>query len=310
MFEPFLISSPVSTDSPYRVLLYYKYVRLADPVAFTAEHRALCEELGLLGRILIAEEGINGSVSGTTAATEAYIAALRADARFADMDFKIDPADGHVFPKLAVRAREEIVALDLGEDDLFPGETTGKRLSPAEFHALMAAVDVIVLDGRNDYESALGHFKGALCPPLGNFRDFPAWIRQNLADAKDRRILTYCTGGIRCEKLSGFLVREGFRDVYQLEGGIVTYGKDETVRGRDFDGQCYVFDQRIAVEVNRTETRAVVATCLSCGQPSERYVNCAWKPCNAQVFLCPDCESGKGRFCGEKCAENGMKIFP
>jgi UPF0176 protein len=297
----------VSTESLFRVLLYYKYVRIADPVGFTTEHRALCAELGLLGRILIAGEGINGTVSGSVAATEAYMAALHGDARFADMSFKIDPAEGHVFPKLAVRAREEIVALGLGEDDLFPGETTGKRLSPSEFHAMMARDDVIVLDGRNDYESALGHFKGAVCPPLGNFRDFPGWIRANLAKAKNRKILTYCTGGIRCEKLSGFLVEEGFRDVYQLEGGIVTYGKDETVRGEDFEGQCYVFDQRIAVEVNRTPTRKVISRCLHCGKPSERYVNCAWKPCNAQVFLCPECEETTGRYCGETCAGAGAE---
>ncbi len=297
----------MSNESPYRVLLYYKYVRLADPVAFTAEHRSLCEELGLLGRILIAEEGINGTVSGTVAATDAYRAALSADARFADIEFKVDPADGHVFPKLAVRARAEIVALDLGKDDLFPGDVTGRRLSPAEFQALMAEEDVLVLDGRNDYESAIGHFKGAVCPPVGNFREFPEWIRENLAEAKDRKILTYCTGGIRCEKLSGFLVREGFRDVYQLEGGIVTYGRDEKVRGEDFEGQCYVFDQRIAVEVNRTATRKVIATCRYCGKPSERYVNCAWKPCNAQVFLCLACETERGRYCGDACAAAGMK---
>lgn len=300
----------MSNDSPFRVLLYYKYVRIADPVAFTAEHRALCEELGLLGRILIAVEGINGTVSGTVAATDDYMAALRADPRFADMGFKVDLVDGHVFPKLAVRAREEIVAFDLGEDDLFPGDLTGKRLSPSEFKALMDAEDILVLDGRNDYESALGHFKGAVCPPVGNFRDFPAWIRENLADAKDRKILTYCTGGVRCEKLSGFLLKEGFRDVYQLEGGIVSYGNDETVRGEDFVGQCYVFDQRIAVEVNRTPTRKVVSRCRHCGNPSERYVNCAWKPCNAQVFLCPTCEMEGGRYCGETCAGSEKKNIP
>jgi len=300
----------VSPEYPYRVLLYYKYVRLAEPAAFVAEHRLLCERLGLRGRILVAEEGINGTVSGTVESTTAYIEAVRADARFADMGFKLDPADGHVFPKLSVRSRDEIVAMDLGEEDLFPGDLTGKRLSPGEFRTLMAEEDTIVLDGRNAYESALGRFKGAVCPPVAHFREFPAWIRENLADAKGRKILTYCTGGIRCEKLSGFLLREGFRDVYQLEGGIVNYGKDEDVRGADFEGQCYVFDRRIAVEVNRTGTRTVVSQCRRCGEPSERYVNCAWKPCNAQVFLCDRCEAARGRYCGDCGRGEGAEGTP
>ena len=158
----------------------------------------------------------------------------------------------------------------------------------------------LVLDGRNKYESDLGHFKDAVCPDVENFRDFPEWIRKNLSHAKERPILTYCTGGIRCEKLSGFLLREGFKNVTQLDGGIVSYGKDPDVQGRDFQGQCYVFDSRIGVAVN-SKNPSVIASCRNCGDRSERYVNCSWKPCNCRVFLCSSCEEEGGRFCSEQC---------
>ena len=288
------------TSPSHQVLLYYKYVPIANAATYVEEHRALCQRLDLLGRIIIAEEGINGTVSGTFDATQQYIAEMQADPRFADMEFKIDPADSHVFPKLSIKLRDEIVSLHLGGDDIKPYDVTAPRLKPAEFLAAMQDPEVIVLDGRNNYESDLGRFKDAICPDLDNFRDFPAWIRENLADAKEKKILTYCTGGIRCEKLSGFLLKEGFKDVAQLHGGIVTYGKDENVKGRDFEGQCYVFDQRIAVEVNNTETRAVISTCKRCGDACERYVNCGWKPCNAQTFLCFSCEEKHGKFCSDE----------
>ncbi|MGI9241453.1 MAG: rhodanese-related sulfurtransferase [Verrucomicrobiales bacterium] len=286
----------------YQVLLYYKYVHLSDPDAYREQHQELCQELGLLGRIIVAEEGINGTVSGTTEATEAYIDAMRDDPRTADMAFKIDPADTHAFPKLSIKVRSEIVSLGLGEEDVSPNERTGVRLSPDEFKQAMDEEGAIVLDGRNDYESALGHFRGALCPDVKNFRDFPAWIRANLGDAKDKKLLTYCTGGIRCEKLSAFLLKEGFKDVSQLDGGIVNYGKDEQVRGESFEGQCYVFDKRIAVDVNHVEDSSkIVSHCLRCGGPSARYVNCRYAPCNDQVFLCEACEGEHGRFCSDAC---------
>ena len=287
--------------SEFQVLLYYKYVPIGDPEGFHLEHRELCERLALRGRILIGEEGINGTVSGPLASTEAYMAEMKGDSRFSDMVFKVDPHDGHAFPKLSIKVRSEIVSLHLEGEDFHPTEVTGKRLSPKEWYKAIQDEDVIILDGRNDYESDLGHFKGAVCPPLHNFREFPDWIRENLADAKGKKVLTYCTGGIRCEKLSGFLVREGFTDVSQLEGGIVSYGKDPETKGRDFEGKCFVFDERIAVEVNHTPTARMVATCRDCGEPCERYVNCRNKDCNAKIFLCVGCESSRGRYCAPEC---------
>jgi len=288
--------------SDYQVLLYYRYQPIAEPEAFVQEHWALCEELELLGRILIGHEGINGTVSGLTPQTERYMEVLKADERTRGIEFKVDPADEHAFRKLSIKLRSEIVRLGLEEDeDIVPSELTGKRLTPEEWLEAMQEEGVIILDGRNDYESALGRFAGAVCPDVGNFRDFPQWIRENMGHLKDRKVLTYCTGGIRCEKLSGFLLQEGFQDVSQLEGGIVTYGKDPVAQGRDFEGLCYVFDERIAVEVNHTDTHKIVSDCSKCGEPSARYRNCAWPDCNRQFFLCENCEEELGRFCCEAC---------
>ena len=284
----------------YQILLYYLYTPIEDPEGYAEAHRELCEGLGMRGRIIVGEEGINGTVSGETESTHAYMRAVHDDPRTADVVFKVDPSEGHAFKKLSIKVRSEIVSLHLGGDDLDPNEVTGTRLAPADFLAAMKDREAIILDGRNNYESDLGRFKGAICPDLDNFRDFPTWIRENLADAKEKPILTYCTGGVRCEKLSGFLVNEGFTTVAQLEGGIVSYGKDEAVRGEDFEGQCYVFDERIAVPVNEANP-SVVAECLACGEPSERYVNCARPACNRRIFLCEACETGRGRFCSDTC---------
>ncbi len=268
-------------NAPFRVLLYYRYVHIPDPAAYQKTHVALCESLELRGRIIVGSEGINGTVSGTTENTLRYQSAMRADPLTADLEFKIDTAHGHVFPKLSVKVRSEIVTLGLpGEKDIDPNELSGDRLSPREFFEKMQEENVVVIDGRNDYEAELGHFKNAICPPIRNFREFPDWLKENEESLRGRKILTYCTGGIRCEKLSGYLRREGFDEVYQLDGGIVKYGKDPEVRGRDFEGLCYVFDQRVGVEVNHTESRKIITRCRYCGAEESRYGNCRWPDCN------------------------------
>ena len=292
-------------ELPFWVLLYYRYVKIEDPDDYAREQRELCERLDLRGRILVGEEGINGTVSGTVDSAAQYREAMAADERTRDMPFKIDAWDRHVFPKLSVKVREEIVSLGLPRgSDVDPNERTGRRLSPAEFYRAMQDDNAIVIDGRNNYESALGRFAGALCPDVDNFRDFPGWIEANREMLKGRRILTYCTGGIRCEKLSALLLREGFDDVSQLEGGIVEYGRDAEMRGRDFEGECYVFDQRIGVPVNWTDTAKIVSCCERCGEPSVRYRNCGFAPCNRQFFLCETCEQREGdRYCSAGCRD-------
>ncbi len=284
---------------PYRVLLYYKYVTITDYESFADEHLAYCKKLGVLGRIIVAEEGINGTISGTIEQTNEYIREMRTDTRFEDMWFKIDEVPAHTFEKMHVRAKNEIVTWRF-EEDIDPTETTGVYLNPQQFYDAMQNDDVLIIDGRNDYEYDLGHFRGAIRPDVRNSREFPEWIRENLSAYKDKKILTYCTGGIRCEKLSGFLVKEGFQDVSQLHGGIVTYAKDETVRGRGFDGKCYVFDARISVPVSQEES-VIVSTCYHCGTPTARYVNCGSMDCHKQHFSCEACEEKHHRSCSPEC---------
>lgn len=284
----------------YQILLYYKYTTIEDPEAFALEHDAFCRSLGLLGRIIVAKEGINGTVSGVKSATETYMKAMHKDARFADMVFKIDDSTGHAFKKLFVRPKSEIVHLKL-EDDVNPSELTGQRLSPQAFHNMLMQEDVVVIDGRNDYEYELGHFRNAIRPDVKAFREFPDWIEAHKDELTGKTVLTYCTGGIRCEKLSGYLLRQGIENVYQLDGGIVTYGKDPNVRGHLFDGKCYVFDERISVQVNHTDEDVVIGKCEHCGEPTDRYINCGYLDCHQQHLCCEACDETWHGFCSEVC---------
>lgn len=288
------------TTEIHHVLLYYLYTRIEDPVEFVDAQRTLCESLRLRGRIIAAPEGLNGTVSGLPADCDRYIEAMQADPRFAEMEFKVDVATKHAFPKLSVKLRSEVVSLDLGEGDIFPPEKTAGYLEPVEWREMMKREDVVVLDARNNYEWELGRFAGAILPDIDSFRELPNWVREHREELKDKQILTYCTGGIRCEKFSGFLKQEGFQDVFQLHGGIVKYGKDRTVKGERFQGKCYVFDDRIGVEVNEVD-REVVARCLHCGDLCDRYLNCAWPCCNAQYFCCERCEKSATGYCSPVC---------
>jgi UPF0176 protein len=284
---------------PYRVLLYYLYVPIENHEEFAAEHLAACKALELKGRILVASEGINGTVSGTIEQTDKYMDMMKSDPRFADIVFKIDEAEGHAFKKMHVRPRNELVTLRL-EDDINPTQTTGKYLSPKEFFEQMQDENTIVLDARNDYEFDLGHFRGAIKPEITNFRELPEWVRENKEMFEGKKILTYCTGGIRCEKFSGWLVEEGFEDVSQLHGGIATYGKDPEVQGELWDGQMYVFDERIAVPINQKE-HVIVGRDIYSGEPCERYVNCANPECNKKILCSEENEHKHMRSCTHEC---------
>ncbi|WP_423799171.1 rhodanese-related sulfurtransferase [Neobacillus sp. SAB-20_R2A] len=297
----------MTENKPYRVLLYYMYVPIENPEEFAALHLQFCKELGLKGRILVAAEGINGTVSGTVEQTEKYMEIMHQDERFADMVFKIDEEDEHAFKKMHVRHRSELVTLRL-EDDINPNETTGKHLSPKEFYEAMQDPKTVVIDARNDYEFDLGHFRGAVRPDITAFRELPDWIRENKQQFEGKKILTYCTGGIRCEKFSGWLVKEGFQDVGQLHGGIVTYGKDPEVQGQLWDGQCYVFDGRISVPVNQVE-HVIVGKDYFTGEPCERYVNCANPECNKQIICSEESEHKYLRGCTHECRVHPRNLY-
>lgn len=287
-------------QSEYAILLYYKFVKVPDAEQFAQEHLAYCKELDVKGRILISDEGINGTLSGTIAQTEQYMKDLRANPLFSDIVFKIDEADGHAFKKIFVRYKKELVTFRV-EDELDPNVITGDHLAPKDFYEMMKRDDVVILDGRTGYEFDLGHFRGSIRPEVDSFKEFPDWIRENMSELKDKPILTYCTGGIRCEKLSGFMMKEGFQQVYQLDGGIVTYGKDPEVQGQLFDGKCYVFDERISVQINHTDEDIIVGRCHHCGQPADQFINCANDACHLQHICCEDCEAQHSGHCSDEC---------
>ncbi|MBP3949548.1 rhodanese-related sulfurtransferase [Bacillus suaedae] len=286
-------------ERDYRVLLYYKYVAVEDAEQFAKDHLEFCKELELKGRILVADEGMNGTVSGLKEQTDKYKEALHSDPRFSDMIFKEDEADGHAFKKMHVRYRKELVTLRL-ENDIDPLELTGNYLSPKEFFEQMQSPDTVIIDARNDYEYDLGHFQGAVKPDINSFRELPEWIRQNKEQFENKKILTYCTGGVRCEKFSGWLLEEGFEDVGQLHGGIVTYGKDPEVKGKLWNGQCYVFDERISVPINQEE-HIIVGKDHFSGEPCERYVNCANPECNKKILASEENEHFFLRSCSDEC---------
>lgn len=296
------------TQKDYRILLFYKYVAIEDPTVFAAEHLTFCKELGLLGRILVGNEGINGTVSGNIEQTEAYINHMKQDERFHDIMWKIDEADGHAFKKMHVRPRKEIVHLGL-EEDINPHEITGDYLTPVEFMEKMQEDNTIVIDARNDYEFDLGHFRGAIRPDIENFRDLPDWMLERKDQFEGKQILTYCTGGIRCEKFSGWLKREGFgENVSQLHGGIATYAKDPEVKGQLWDGQMFVFDRRRSVPINQVE-HTIVGKDFFTGEPTERYTNCANPACH-KLLLCEEKhEAFYMRSCSDECRRADHNFF-
>ncbi len=291
----------------FQVLLYYNYVHIEDPETFAKDHLKFCKETGLKGRILVAVEGINGTVSGTIEQTQKYMDMMHADERFNDMVFKIDEHVGHAFKKMHVRPRKELVTLRL-KDDINPLELTGKYLEPEEFHQALQDDDVVVLDARNDYEYDLGHFRGAIRPDIETFRELPDWVRNNKEMFEGKKILTYCTGGIRCEKFSGWLVKEGFEDVAQLHGGIAMYGKHPEVKGDLWDGRMYVFDERISVPINRKE-HVVVGKDFFDGKPCERYANCANPECNRQILCSEENEHKYLRGCTHECRVTPRNLY-
>ena len=282
-------------NEEYQILLYYCYAAIEDPEAYREEHHLFCIENNIRGRIIVSSEGLNGTVSGLVADCEKYMAYVKSDARFEDTEFKIDTHHSHAFAKINVRAKEEIVHSGLRH--LNPREKTGKHLDPSEFKALKDQEDVVILDVRSDYEHKLGHFKNALRLDIENFRDFPEKVKE-LDHLKDKKVLTYCTGGIKCEKASAFLLEQGFKDVYQLHGGIIKYGLE--AGGEDFEGKCYVFDNRVAIDVNQVNPK-VVSECYICGTKSDRMVNCANSECNIHVPICESCGWEYEGACSDEC---------
>lgn len=288
-------------DINYQVLLYYKYVHIDDPVKLMQEQRLLCQKLGLKGRILIAKEGLNGTVEGLQEKTEEYCKKLLENPQFSDIHFKKSIGDGNAFPKLKVKVRSEIVATHLGKDDLDPTQITGKYLQAEELHEwIKSQKEFYIVDMRNDFEQKSGYFEGSLLSEFNEFRDLPQ-ILPKLKHLKGKTIVTVCTGGVRCEKASGFLIKNGFLDIYQLYGGIVTYM--EKYPNEDFKGKLYVFDNRLVMGFNTdTPEHEIIGRCMQCNAPSDNYVNCANNLCHLHYICCKDCLDEKGNaYCKRTC---------
>jgi UPF0176 protein len=273
-----------------KILLFYAFTPLADPEALRLWQRDLCESLGLGGRIILSKDGINGTVGGELKAVKKYVRKTREYAPFHDIDFKWSEGRGDDFPRLSVRVRHELVSfgapgeLVVDENGVVGG---GIHLSPTALHDLVATKEVAFFDGRNGFEAQIGRFKDAVVPDVANTRDFVAELDSGKYDhLKERPVVTYCTGGIRCEVLSALMIARGFREVYQLDGGIAAYGEQYRDGGL-WEGSLYVFDNRMAVQFSDRAT--VIGSCFQCGSPTSRMQNCTDLACREQLVVCAAC---------------------
>lgn len=278
-----------------------------DPEALLTSQRSLCERLGLTGRIIVAKEGINGTCEGTTEAIQAYCDEMKKDSRFADVHFKISEGTGSAFRKLSIKVRPEIVSTHLGEDDVDPTKETGTYLKPEDLKTWYEkGEDFVVVDMRNDFEYSSGHFENSIASGMKYNRDLSK-VPEKLAPLKVKKVVTVCTGGVRCEKASAYLLKKGFKNVYQLEGGIVSYM--EKYPNQEFKGSLYVFDNRLLMDFDKKsgQQHDILGRCEVCGEKSERYVNCENDDCHVHYILCEKC-GAEGSFCGSKCKEKVMAI--
>ncbi|MGA2295037.1 MAG: rhodanese-related sulfurtransferase [Acidimicrobiales bacterium] len=275
-----------------KVILYYGFSPLRDPDAIHLWQRTLCEGLGLKGRILLSPHGINGTLGGDMENLKKYIRQTKQYPGFRRIDFKWSDGTGEEFPRLRIRVRDEIVSFGA------PGELIvdqrgvvggGVHLTPGEINHLVdeRGGDVVFFDARNAFEAKIGRFKNAVVPNVRTTRDFVTELDSGRYDhLKDKAVVTYCTGGIRCEVLSSVMRNRGFREVYQLEGGIVRYGEEFADEGL-WEGSLYLFDARMNHEFS--DRAKVLGTCERCSAPTSRFYNCANLACRKLILLCGEC---------------------
>jgi UPF0176 protein len=224
---------------------FYKFVELSDFAELRAPLLACCEENQVKGTILLAKEGINGTIAGTPDSVHAVLAFLRRDSRFADLVHKESRSEKAPFYRLKVRLKREIVTM--GVPEINPNLMAGEYVKPEEWNQLLDDPDVVVVDVRNDYEVSIGTFKGAINPNTKSFSELPEWVRQESALRDKPKVAMFCTGGIRCEKSTAFLRSQGFNQVYHLEGGILKYLEVVPSAESRWEGECFVFDERVSV---------------------------------------------------------------
>ena len=277
-----------------KILLYYQFRPIADPEAVRLWQRDLCEGLGLHGRIIISPDGINGTVGGDMDACKTYV--RKTKEYFRGIEFKWSEGGKADFPKLSVKVRDEIVTFGVPEElrvDAAGVVGGGRHLKPEEVNELVEKRDdVVFFDGRNAYEAEIGKFKNAVVPDVNTTHDFIAELESGKYDwMKDKPVVSYCTGGIRCEILSSLMINRGFEEVYQIDGGIVRYGEKFGNQGL-WEGSLYVFDKRMHTEFGPEDDPDFVQLghCVHCGEATNQHYNCANEPdCRRQYLSCPDC---------------------
>lgn len=287
-------------EKNYYVLAYYLFSPIADPHAEIAAHKAFFKDRDVTGRIYISESGINGQMSGFRQDAIDYMNWMHTRSPFENMPFKIHEHHENAFPRMTVKYRKQLVALD-EQVDL---SMTGEHVSPEKWKEMLVAEEnKIVLDVRNEYEWKLGRFEGSECPPCDTFREFKQYANdlKDKVDPKKTPVMMYCTGGIRCELYSALLKEKGFDKVYQLDGGVINYGLKE---GSDqWLGKLFVFDDRLSVPISDEPTE-VIGKCHRCEKPAETYYNCASMDCNNLFICCPDCIKELSGCCKAECQQS------
>lgn len=289
------------SETARKVLSFYKYAHIQDTEGFRDQFYAALAGMGVLGRIYIASEGINGQVSVPEKALGTFREYLNTISFLRDvrLNFAIQH-DPRSFYKLTVKVRKKIVADGLN-DASFDVTDRGQHLDAPGFNKLTERGDTIVVDMRNHYESEVGHFEDAICPDVETFREALPKVAEMLSDRKENPIVMYCTGGIRCEKASAYLKHKGFSQVYQLDGGIIEYTRQVKSLGLEnkFRGKNFVFDERLGERISEE----VISHCHQCGAPCDTHVNCANDACHILFIQCPDCANKYSGCCSQKCAD-------
>lgn len=288
-----------------KIILFYKFVQISDTETLLHWQKTLAGNLELKGRIIISQHGINGTLGGPMKALKQYVKAMKAHPSFKATQFKWGDGGVADFPKLSVKVRDEIVTFGVPDEIAVDDNGVvggGKHISPEQVHELKEKYgnELVFMDGRNSYEAEIGKFKGALVPNTKTTKDFIKELdTPAMQKVKDKPIVTYCTGGIRCEILSSLMKKRGFNDVYQIKGGIHKYGEKYKDDGL-WEGKMYVFDKRMAVAFS--DKSKDIGHCVTCQAKTSNYENCSYNPCNKLVVLCENC-SANGAFCSNACRQ-------
>lgn len=293
-----------------KVILYYKFVPVKDPAITMRWQKELCSRLGLKGRIIISTQGINGTLAGDIENLREYKREMNRSVLFKGIMYKWSDGTGQEFPRLSVKVRDELVAFRAAKDITVDDKGVvggGKHLKPEQLHKLVEekGEDVVFFDGRNSYEAAVGRFKNAVVPSTKTTRDFKKELKKTkYQNIKDKPVVTYCTGGVRCEILSTLMKQEGFKEVYQMDGGIVKYGEKYKDDGL-WEGSLYIFDGRMNHRFS--DKSKDIADCIHCGNKTSNYINCNNISCNRLVLVCEDCVD-KQSYCGRAICQQRSTV--